>query len=289
MTYTILSRSLHPVAEATKKYFKNRKGINNFKIENPINSEFSFCPTLCCETNEGAYICVDVRGDTDSSNLDAVLLDCMRECLPVKMYIAYSAGIEDPHFKKNLEIAKKKGLGILEVDVDGKGTVHCEPLSLSLVGVRPVQLKAFPPKYRLALDQAESTFRSGDPVKGCSRVYDELEALTRRLAIISKNRSFWLNVPSAAELDTLPKKTTGWANILKTLIKHFDKTKANCPNISEVLLSRRLGSTSFRNESGHKLTKVAHVIRRDRALRTRFESSVDDLFEMVDACRPLHL
>jgi hypothetical protein len=47
--------------------------------------------------------------------------------------------------------------------------------------------------------------------------------------------------------------------------------------------------TTHRNESGHKPDSLKVLAKRDRELRTRFESAADTLFDLIQQSRHLRL
>ena len=99
----------------------------------------------------------------------------------MRLYVAFPAGISATEYKQRVDEARSKGVGVLEVS-PGKCSVVHEAQLLSLMGARSEDRSQFPPRFRSVLSTAESTFRNGDPAKGCSLVYDEIEGLARRLA-----------------------------------------------------------------------------------------------------------
>jgi hypothetical protein len=157
---------------------------------------------------------------------------------------------------------------------------------LSLSGVRLEERKNFPVKYRSNLSTAEATFRNGDPAKGCSLVYDEIEARSRRLAkkVVQKG---WLK-GGAAWPPKLDIEKAPWAVVMETLIENVDFARLP-PNSRKSMLIRISAITELRNEAGHKPKTRAARMKRDRELRTRFESAVDLLRDFINGSRSLRL
>lgn len=69
----------------------------------------------------------------------------------------------------------------------------------------------------------------------------------------------------------------------------LDATQANCPGLTPAFLARIHGVTPHRNESGHKPANEELLKKRDRELRTRFESAVDLLGDLIVAVKPLRV
>jgi hypothetical protein len=93
-------------------------------------------------------------------------------------------------------------------------TVVHEPLSRSLCGVRSIEMKKHPTKYRYALSQAEATFRQENPAKGCSEIYDEIQALTRLIAKKTLKEGMWKATKSGAAIPAINLAKDSWANVM---------------------------------------------------------------------------
>ncbi|HEX7330309.1 MAG TPA: hypothetical protein VF290_02350 [Pyrinomonadaceae bacterium] len=282
MTYRILPTHLHIYAEAVKKYFKTHKGITSFKTEEPIVRDGIFRHTLTAETKDGHYICVEVSESAYIDTLDAVVLDYRNKILPVKLYVAIPKTATNTNLQKQLSQARKNGVGVLEVDEKTGDIIH-EALSQSLAGLRPIDLQAFPPKYRAPLSDAANTFHNGNPAKGCSMIYDEIEALTRRIASKTQKKGCWKTIPKL-KIDKDP-----WANVLEAMMDQLNASACSCPELKKIFLAKILGITSLRNETGHKIQRRADLVKRDKRLRTRFEEATDLLLDLINASKPLHV
>ena len=283
MTYKALAESLRSVADQAEIFFRKSRGVSGFKVESAIHPEIG-CPTLHAQTRDHHLLCVEVSESPYPATLDRFVLDCVRLGLPVKLFIAVPKPT-DPRpsgYDKELSRARDCGVGVVEIEGETIKVVQ-EPVPLSLSGLRQVDRKDFPQKYREMLAQAESTFRQGNPAKGCSEIYDEIESLSRRIAEKTLVKGMWISAPGPG----FNFKKDAWANVVRTMIKRLDYAKAN--QISESLLARILGLTSHRNDTNHKPANKKHLMRRDRELRTRFENAVDLLAELVNASRSLRV
>src|SRR5713101_5543658 len=158
----------------------------------------------------------------------------MIDGLPAKVFVATPTNARDSQFKENLRQATNLGIGLLEIS-GVRGRILNGALSLSLTGCRPIDKGKYPPKYRRALSDAEQTFRRGDPVKGCSHIYDELEGLSRRIAKRTYTRNCWTKnlgggVPAKLNLAKAP-----WQTVVLALQKHCDAGKSKCPKLIDAL------------------------------------------------------
>jgi hypothetical protein len=214
--------------------------------------------------------------------LDSVALDCWQKGLPVKIVVVTPKNLRDPNYSKKLKDAKRAGVGIFEIDRTSSIAVQ-QPLSLSLVGVRPIDPTEFPAHYRHNLQHAHQIFRDGEPNKACSLIYDELENACRRFAAKCFAKKMWGN-PSALDIEKTP-----WATLMGNIDQYLDRKNPVTKNVSHALISRIVGTTSHRNDSGHKPKNTKDLIKRDRELRTRFEAAIDLLKDFLDAAKGLRI
>lgn len=284
MAYSILPPQLHKTADEARVFFRKNFGTPSFKIEEQPYQDATYRPTLSGITRDQHILCIEVSDTPYTNSLDAFVLDCKQRALPVKLYVAIPQedGVRD--FKSGLRRAKENGVGVIEVGGGKPGNVIHDALSLLLTGVRPYDAQDFPPKYREAIMGAYSTFYNGDPVKGCSRVYDEVEALTRSIGRKALKRKCFVDMTKASSFDF---DKTPWASVVHFLNRHLDRKLASCPDLMEALFARIQGATPHRNDAGHKPRDTKALMRRDRELRTRFESATDLLRDLIEASRGL--
>jgi hypothetical protein len=278
--YTILAPPLHAAADAAIGWFCNQWGLQKHlvKIEEPINPDVSLRPTFSVPTPDFHTLCVEVSESVYPNFLDAFVLSCRDRGMPVKLYVAVQKGPQEDDYSQKLKAAKRAGVGILEVS-DHSCTVIQSALSLSLTGVRSVEALSFPKKFRHKLVHAEQTFRDGSPAEACSIVYGELEDLFRRFAQKAASKKWWPN-KSGVNI-----KKDSWANIVTDLDRNLDRALCACPALTPAFMARIFGVTPFRNDVGHKPHSSKLLIKRDRELRTRFESAVDLFRDFVDATK----
>lgn len=281
MPYRALPEHLHSTADAAIAYFRDEWGVTKFEVEIAIDNKIEFCTTLRATTSDSHLLCIEVADSPYPRTLDAFVLDCSTRCLPVKLFVVVPKlsmiGVPLADIKR----PQKLGVGLLEVDGNRVELVH-NAGSLSLIGHRPIDRAKFPPRLRNALQNAEVTFRSGDPSKGCALLYDEIEAFSRKIASKTQKLGYWKTVPPKLKLDKDP-----WAGVLNTMIQQLDFSK--CPPSLNVLLYRVSGITAHRNESGHKPKTASALSKRDSELRTRFEAAADLLADIISAAKPLHV
>jgi hypothetical protein len=285
VNFRVLPSQLHPTAEEVVRFFTDDRGISKFKVEEPVSNDLDYRPTLQATAPEYYDFWIEVSETPYLISLDGVVLYCVTNCLPVKLYVAFPAGTSSTEYKKCADEARTKGVGLLEVS-PGRCVVIHEALLLSLSGARSEDRSQFPARYRSVLSTAEATFRNGDPAKGCSLVYDEIEALSRRLARKIQKNNWWTHLSSGTPAFNADKDA--WASVMDILI---NRTNFNAlpPAAKKSLLMRVAALTDVRNDTGHKPKNRAARIKRDRELRTRFESAIDVLRDFVNALRPLRL
>lgn len=284
--FSILPPPLHETAEGARLFFRNQFGTS-LRIEEPPFPNATYRPTLSGVTRDFHLLCIEVSDTAYTNSLDAFVLDCKLHVRPVKLIVAIPKNDGgDPNFKLNLRRARENGVGVVEVEPDGSGSVLHEPLSLSLTGLRPYDPREFPARYREAMRAAYNTFTGGDPLKGCARVYDEIEALCRAVGQKAVKRKCFGDMKKTSSFNF---ETEPWATVVTFLDRNLDRKLAACPDLKPALLARVLGVTPHRNEAGHRPRNTRGLIRRDRELRTRFEHASDLFRDLIAASRGLAL
>lgn len=284
-TYRALPDNLKDFADATQKYLTKELGLAAIRVEQEVHRDVDFRPTLSATSTDKHIICAEVVEQLFTPDIEQFVLACRNHSLPVKLYVAVRRGQFQAYELKVLKFARENGIAILEISPPNHGTlITTPPISLSLGGLRTFDLHQFPAKYREPLKQAIETFKSGNPAKGCSEVYDEIEQLTRRIG--KKCESIAGGLVKAAAFDW---DKAAWASILEFLKKNADISVINCPQMNNQLFSRLIGMTEYRNEAGHKPSSLQKRIERDKQLRTRFESAMDELGCWIEAARPLRV
>jgi hypothetical protein len=282
VNFRALATELHGTAEEVARFFREDRGLSHFKVEEPVADDIDYRPTLQALTPEKLEVWIEISDTPYPRSLDSVVLHCVANSLPVKIYVGFPAGLSATQYKPNIDESRRKGVGAVEVSGAKCQVIH-EALSLSLIGVRCEDHTKFPPRYRSVLSSAESTFRNGDPAKGCALIYDEIEGLSRRLIKKIDSKNLWnaRGAPVGMKFEKDP-----WAQIMEAIIDRAN-VHSLAPKLSKSLLNRIAGMTEPRNESGHKPRNRAAYTKRDREARTRFESALDTLREFAAAARPL--
>ncbi len=285
MNYRHLPEQLRPNADAAISFFRREWGISRFYVEQPIDTAIEYRPTAYAVTSDRHFLCLEVSERPYPVGLDGFVLDCARSCVPARLFVVLSAGLKGSDYDRDLSRARNNGVGLVEVS-DANVAIINHPLSLSLIGVRRIERHKFPKKYRLALSQAETTFIGGNPAKGCSNLYDEIEALTRRIVKRVDMNGLWRSIRLGEKRSRLSDKTP-WDKVVTTLMDHIDYAK--CRPIRRNLLGRVLGVVPHRAETAHKPRTIRALVERDLQLRTRFEEATSLLFDLIQASKPLHV
>ncbi len=285
MNFVYLPKSLVPTAERVVEYFRDNHGIGNFRVEEEIGPDLSFRPTLQALTTDHYYLCVEVNESPYPALLEPVVLDCVTQGLPVKLFVAFPSDPLPADYKARVDRARAHGIGVLEVSPNRTVAIH-PALPLSLVGLRPRPKKEFPARYRAPLASAEDTFRNGSPAQGCLLVQQEIERLSRKITKKTQAKALWRPLKPGEKAPKFSDKTA-WARVMEIALDHIDLKR--CPTPDRALLNRIAGMTTQRNEGGHKPTNLKALIKRDREARTRFESAVDTLYDLIDQSRYLRV
>ena len=280
ITFSYLSESLWPTAEAAIGFFHENLGIplKAFEAETSIHPSVDMVPSLHAETKDHHILCIEVsEGPVYYPALDAFVLECQDNELPVKLYVVTPQGAKDPDYKTNRNTAQRRGVGLLESEPAGLRLVQ-EALSLSLSNVRHLQLGDYTPAARADLTKAERLFRHGDPEIGCFQIQLKLEEHTRKFAAKTYAKGFWSSKP---KVDV---KKHPWRNLCQLLQKYLQFKKVTSSECNEDLITRIMSVVPQRNQGGHPIT-LKQRIKRDRELRTQFENTADVLRDLTSATR----
>lgn len=282
-TYRVLTDPLRPFADGAVKYFSREFGVNSHKIESEVHPLLDYRPTLHWITQDKYVLCAEVCDILFPSDLERAILSCRNHGIPAKLFVVIPSGSIESVSTKAISFTRENGIGILEVDEKGNGKMlSAQPIPLSLTGLRSFDLGAYPPKYRNSIKGAIETFKLGNPPKACALIYDEIEALTRKIAI--KAQKIPGGVLKAA---TLKLETDPWHNVITYLQTNASPSGLKCPDLKTTIFNRLIGTTPHRNDTGHKPRSTQKLIERDQELRTRFESAVDDLRTLIRASAPM--
>lgn len=285
--YRALPKELHDTADKAKAWFASHRGVRDFKIEPSIDDEIEYCPTLVGRDGEQHLVCLEIRDSpfnlTDA--LNSFILDCIRRSLPVKLYLVMpiESELEGTELQRRLVRISKLGVGYVIVD-GGRVHVQQEAFSLSLMGLREVPEASFPRKFRLQVGQGVQTFRSGNPSKACSEIYDILESVTRSIANKANKNGLLRDGKPIPNVDKM-----NWKPLVQKLRAQFDGKRAGCPKLNESLFTQIETQTGPRNDTNHRPRTMAQLKKRDEQLRTRFETARDLLLETVTAASKLRI
>jgi len=286
MNFRYLADHLRSTGEAAARFFKTEQGISKFEVEAPIDKHLGYRPALGAMTRDYHHLCIEVSESPYPRSLDAVVLDIVNRALPVKLFVAFPGGTEPADYKQLVDRARTNGVGVVEIFPDRGEVIH-QATPLSLMSVRRIEKGRFPLRYRAALSEAEAVFLSGSPSPGCQLIYQEIENLSRAIAEKTKALRLWRALRPGEKAPRLNLRRGPWAKVLETLQGHLDPQKCSC--IERALLNRIAGVTPYRNETGHRARNRVERMKRDKEIRTRFESACDLLLDLVNASKPLRV
>jgi len=279
MNYKFLPDQLHATADQVAAYLAETRGVTAIKPEEQVKKELEYRPTIQGLTTDKYVVAIEVQDNPDTTHLDPVILQCVTQRIPIKLFIAFPQSTTPiPH--NLIEKAHKKGLGVIEVEQQGPQVLR-EALPLSLLGYRLDPMK-FPKKMRNTLIEAGNTFRDGAPAKGCSIVYDEIEALSRKIVKKTKQKKLWRKLKQNEKMPNLSLDDGPWEKVIELFQHFYIVNKKKVPKLTANLIHRVAAVTSYRNDSGHKKADKDRM-KRDEEIRTRFESAGDLLLDLLEA------
>jgi hypothetical protein len=283
MIFRALDDHLHEYAKAAARYFSKEYNVKGIKAEVELDHHIAFRPTLSGTYPDKHLLCVEVAEVALPPEIQRFVLDCRSTGLPARIWVAVRKGSFDHVSTHDLTFFRTHGVGLIEIDDKNKARIlEGPPLSQSVAGLRAIKVSEFPSGYRASLRSAHDTFTRGNPAKGSSEIYDELEALTRRIAVKAATISKGLKKQLDQKVEKAP-----WAAVLEHLRDDLNSSTCCCPDLNKTLINRIHGITEYRNATGHKPKSVQDLLKRDRQLRTRFESAVDELQSLILASAPM--
>lgn len=268
MTYTYLSAELHETAEAVRSHLIDNMGLKKVDIEKSTVPSIDFCPTLSGESPRGYMVFVEVSNSPYPKTLDGLVLDCVTNQIPVKLYVANPVSQSGKIDEKEVRRLSKKNIGYLIVGTSGVEEIRgALELSLFLPEISP---KSIPKSLRPAIHEACNTYQNGNPVKGVATLCDEIEDLIRKNAKKAKKTR---RIPASC---TINFDRGRLANIIDTLNKHRVMRKP--------LIGKCYTLTEIRNDSSHPPKNFRKRTERHKKLRTNFMWAID-LLKQLRSCK----
>ena len=288
MKFLVLPEILQPTAKALADFLRAHRGATRFRAERPIAGVESYAPTLLGELPNGRLCAVEVTDGTLPTVFSSFVLECRDRHVPVQLYIAMPSDsrLEDREANRKFAGAQKLGF-VLHNKAERSCDVDREALPLSLAGVRHINLPQYPDRFKQALADAQMIYFSGNPNKGASEVWDQLEYATRVLAAETLARGLWKGpAPNGLDIAHGP-----WATVMQELHEslNFRAVKSVCPELRPTLLAKVIGASGDRNISAHEPATREARAKRDERLRTLFETAVDMFTDVLEAAKPLRL
>ena len=277
MTYKVLLSQLWPVADGVAAFLKREWGIRGLKAEKGAYREIKLVPTFHAATPDHHTLWVEVSNRAYPPHLDGIVADCMQHGLPVRLVVAVPAGLKGKIFAEDSARARQRGVGVIAVD-GNHGEFLSHPLSLSLAA-DPIPRAEFPARFRYQLSHAESTFKGGNPAKGCDDLYGIIEDVSRKVASATYTANLWRAGGNPPRFDKDP-----WDSVIQNLIANLNTNQ--CKYFGDNILHRVVGVIPYRNKVVHVKTN-AELRARDRMLRTRFEDAANILLELLNDAKPL--
>jgi hypothetical protein len=287
MTYALLGHSLHETADLARKHFADAYGAKNFECETAVDQDLPLRPTWQA-TMQGNYkLCIEVMETPFSQSLYEFVIKCANRGIPVRLWVAVPWGVSGGSFAKELKEARTLGVGVIQISEDGTQTHEFhKPVSFSLFGLRRTDLTKVRKAHREAFKKAEDAFIDGSPDYGCQLVCQDLESVTRSVALHTYSKKWW-----TTKQGLKPRFFTSdaWATMLEKFDKEIDvtKTRKKCPSFRRALVAGARQYTDWRNSLSHKPKSLKELEDRDARLRTMFEATRDHLIEWLNVAHVL--
>jgi hypothetical protein len=271
MNYRSLPDALHETADHVIVYLREERGLAQVQIETAINADLPK-PTIQAITPEFEVICVEPSEEgCYPVGVSRFAEDLRASRLPVRLYVAVSAGKQTAKFEEDLRRAKSQGVGVLSVSPTGKVTVLSDALSLIHANVQPIKRRDYPEDMRNDLHRAEQTYIDGNPGMGCLELQKLIESKCREVASHLSRKGLLTVALTGKQLKG------AWATLMKLVQADVKFVSSGVP---DALWSAVRGLPPIRNNGAHRATSVVDRQEHDHWLRTRFEQASDLLLQM---------
>lgn len=287
--YPFLAPELSETADVAKAFFAKRGGtgfICDAKFKDA--EDLPLRPTWQGTTRQYYRLCIEVRASLVTNQFNDFVTACVINAYPVHLWVALPQDVGISSLGKQLKEAKERGIGVAHIVEDGTIHVHHEAVSLSLFGLRKTERTGLTRAQWETIVRAENLFLGGNPEGACQDIGQQIEDITRKFA----KESFDLNCWDPKAHAPAPGLFTGnWDPMLEKLERDIiaKEVQKKFPEFKKNYVTRARAITSDRNLMSHAPKNLKERIRRDAALRTKYENMRDVLVTWCAVARKFKL
>jgi hypothetical protein len=267
--YSILPAYLHAFADSAEFIIKQRYGLGKALIEEPIENNIGWRPTLHWKTKTGIVTC-EVSESPFPVVFNQILTDVIDANIPVRIIAAFpiehTLSASEYQLKRNK--AKSLGLGLLPVSPGNVGNIEYAGVSIPLRISAP-NVSSFKKALHKDIKDAFELYMNGDPKHGVQELGQLVENILVQLADQAKKKG---NLTTGGFISP----TTYYAQ--NTLVQDLIKDKI----IDNKILKKCASFADDRNSVSHKPNSPKEAIKLEKRLKDLFNTGLYILEELPE-------
>lgn len=189
MNFSILPTPLHAFAESANIIIKNRYGLSDGIVEQPIQPDIPLQPTLHWKTRTH-YIACEVAERPFPVSIKQQFADITSSGQPIRIIVAYpnENSLSATEYQRDIKNSKIFGIGYMSVDDNRIGEIEYQGISLAL-HIPPVEIKPYTRVLRQYIREAyEHYMLKGDPDVGLQKIGQVIENIVYNVAAQAKRK-----------------------------------------------------------------------------------------------------
>lgn len=271
MAYVILEAELHQIAHSAKIRLEQKYSIKISNFEKPINTSIEYVPTFFGQT-KFHYIVCEVASRPFPIHLKSIYADIINQSLPVKLFVLYTKNnLSSSEINKDIALAKKFGVGLLNVDDENNVNIVYEPVSIPLfIPESTIDYKRIDKKLVHKIEEAYAVYLGGNPRQGVQAIGQVVERVIRDVGIQKYGTAPYTTGPDP----TLDGSSFG--NIVDEMIRHSI--------LKQTFLNRVRGFVDDRNSTSHIAKNIKQQIALEKKYKLLFETGlriIEDVPAMI--------
>lgn len=170
------------IAQAANTTIKQRYGLGNAHVNEPIDKNLAWRPSLLWKRKE-EFIACEVADRPLPTSIKVLFSDISATGLPIRIIVAYASptALSTKEYEQDVSAAKRLGIGYLPVIVGTPPSIEHNGIPISLYLPRPDRQK-----YRRCVQKpiqdAYDLYINGDPRHGVQEIGQTTEAVLVELA-----------------------------------------------------------------------------------------------------------
>lgn len=261
MPYSILPQEYHSIADSAKTRLETKYSIRITNYETSIKSEIEYVPTFWGKTKFHFVVC-EVASRPFPVHLKSIYADIFNQSLPIKLFITYTnSSLNTTELNKDIALARKFGVGLLNVDENNIVNVVYEPVSIPLfIPESTIDYKKLTKKLSHKVEEAYAVYIGGNPRQGVQAIGQIVERVIRNIGIQRYGTAPYTTGPNPAS------DSASFGNIVDEMIKHSI--------LKPTFLNRVRGFVDDRNSTSHIAKNIKQQSTLEKKYKLLFETGL---------------